>query len=285
MRRLSASVHLRTPSARELRAALQAPAPAAPPLSTRLRDLLEARLARSCPSGGPRRRIDAFTVERGGATFTVPFEWSARAARRVLGTAAARAVASGGARDPLSAASDEIDRLCDRAARGLARPGSLATWLTSEPATVRALCAVEAATWAAGLLSLVAPDRAAAGLAIGVADAWHDVPRAAVTLRGRRDAVARAGREGERAALLRVRDGLPGDDSVDGLLTDGLVDALAAPQRPIPARVVGAWPDAGVCLVVDFDDDAVRRAARVVVACAERVAAGTPRALREAAAA
>ena len=139
-----------------------------------------------------------------------------------------------------------------------------------KPPTVRSLCAVEGATWAAGLLHLVALDKG--GIALGVADAWFDVPGIGLTLHGRRDAVSSVHSDAARVGLLRVRDGLPGKRAVEGLLVDGLVDALSAPERPVPARVVGAWPDAGMCLVVAFDDDAARSAARIVVECATRLA-------------
>jgi len=265
---VTSTVHLRNPTPREVAHVLCAPARAAEPLSGRLRLLLGERLASAAGRVEGRARIDAYAVERDRPGFSTPFSWNARAARRVVGTAAARALATRTSPDALSAAASEIERLCDRAERGLARPGSLGTWLAGEPEHVRALCAVEAATWMAGLLHLVAP---IGGVAIGVADAWHQVPGAQLTLHGRRDAAARSAGSTARLGLLRVRDGLPGPCAVDGLLVDGLIDALSGPERPLPSRVVGGWPDAGICLVVEFDEDAARQAARALLECAERM--------------
>jgi len=263
---------LLAPSAATLVEVLTAGCDEADPLGDRLRAQLVARLSAVAPSlRGARRRLDAYSVERESAGFSTPFSWGTRAARRPIGTAAARSTAQGQSPDVLRAANAEVERLCDRAARGLTRPGSLGTWLASEPASVRSLCALEAATWAAGLLALVVP-REAAGtpeVSVGVADAWFEVPGTGLTLVGRRDAVATSG---PRASILRLRDGLPGARCVDGLLVDGLIEALGAPTRPLPARVVGAWPDAGLCVVVEFDDEGARGAARALLGAAGRLA-------------
>jgi hypothetical protein len=267
---------LRNPAPSTVSAILRSPAPRAEPLGRRLRQLLESRLTEVLPTlHGVRHRIDGFTVERDGPGFTTPFAWNARAARRAIGSAAARSVTAGTESDAMSAARAEIDRLCDRALRGLVRRGSLGAWLSGEAGAARALCAVEAATWASGLLHLV--EHEGGGVSLGVADAWFDVPGIGLTLHGRRDAVAQSTSQsgGERLGVLRLRDGIPGARATDGLVVDALVDALSAPQRPLPARVIGAWPDAGMCLVVEVDDEAMRHAARVVVACAQRLAEHT----------
>lgn len=268
------TTRLRAPSARDLTAVLHAPAPPARPLAPAMRAAIESRLGAALARTGHRHRVDAFDVERAGPRFTTPFEWSARGARRVIGTAAARAWSARGI-DPLTAAADEVDRLCDRAARGLCRQGSLGPWLASVPAPVRAVCVVESASWATSLIGIVGSRDPDARVALGVADAWHEVPGAPITLHGRRDAVAAATCDVERLSVLRLRDGAPGARAEVGLLVDGLVEALSAPERALPARVVGCWPDAGVSIVVTFDDDATRVAARAVVAAAVGLAATT----------
>jgi hypothetical protein len=133
---------------------------------------------------------------------------------------------------------------------------------------VRSLCAVEAATLAERLLRLVEPSHDGA-VAVGIPDAWFDVPGTTITLQGRLDAALYRG-AGEPLGLLRVRDGVPSEKAGDGLVVDALVAALAGRR---PARMVGAWPDAGLCLLIDFDDEAVRRAARLVLSCADAIAA------------
>jgi hypothetical protein len=221
-------------------------------------------------------RLDAFVVEHDGEMQVTPFRWSARNARRSLGTRAARLVTSGGAPDALSAAHLEIDRQCDRARCGLAPRGSLATWLLGASAPIRAQCVVEASTWAAGLLGLVAPSDT--GVVVGIADAWYEVPAARMTLHARRDAVA-GGDHGARTGILRLRDGMPAPRAAEGLAVDGVIAALATPSSA-PAVVVGAWPDAGVVLTLGFDAAAARVGARLLVDTAVSVAGcTTPRGL------
>ncbi|HEV3212202.1 MAG TPA: hypothetical protein VGZ03_02285 [Acidimicrobiales bacterium] len=253
---------LRSPAPSAIVDLLCAPPEAAPPATARLAEVLAARLV-ATPRAAP-SRLDAFVAEYGAARFATAFRWSAKAARRPLGTGALRRLVAGTSRELLGAAREEVDATCDRAQRGLARRGALGTWLAAAPAEVRALCAVEAATWAWGLCHLVDYDAHAGRLAVGVPDAWFDVPGGRTTLHGRRDAMS----AGVAGGLLRLRDGAPGVRAHDGLLVDGLVAAISGSAPCAPTRVVGAWPDAGVVLGVELDADTVRRAARVVVACA-----------------
>ena len=230
------------------------------PLDTRLRTTLVERLQRLSTLRGPRIRLDAFVVERGALTSS-PFAWSARTARRSLGTRATRLSANGDERDVLTAARREIERQCDRSVRGLLRPGALGSWLTGASAAVRAECALEAATWASGLLMLLAPERT--GIRVGIADAWFDVPGSRTTLHARRDATTPQG-DGRRGAMLRCSDGVPGPLAVHGLVVDGLVAALSASNALAPSRVLGAWPDAGVVLVAEVDPAAIRLGAQLL---------------------
>jgi hypothetical protein len=259
---------LRAPAGAVLVELLAAP-PAEPvqPVA-RVLDVLAARLAstsRPAPS-----RIDAFVAEYGAKRFATAFRWNARAARRPVGTGALRRLVAGTSRDLLGAAHEEIDALCDRAQRGLARRGALGTWLASAPSEVHAVCAIDAATWAWGLCQLLDLDAHADQVVVGVPDAWFDVPGARTTLHGRRDASGVAPASG----LLRLRDGAPGALALDGLLVDGLVAAMGGRTPTVPACVVGAWPDAGLVVSVELDAEALRHAARVVVSCAASLDAG-----------
>jgi hypothetical protein len=261
---------LRSPAPSAIVDLLCAPPEAPPPPTARLAEVLAARLAamrRTAPS-----RFDAFVAEFGAARFATAFRWSAKAARRPLGTGALRRLVAGTSRELLGAAREEADATCDRAQRGLARRGALGTWLAGVPAEVRALCCVEAASWAWGLWHLLDLDAHAGRLALGVPDAWFDVPGARTTLHGRRDATG----TGEAAGFLRLRDGIPGGRAIDGLYVDGLIAAIAGRSPSVPARVLGAWPDAGVVLVAELDTAAVRHAARVVVGCATVLEPGPP---------
>jgi hypothetical protein len=246
-------------------------------LDPSLRATLVARLhSLSPPPRGSRMRLDAYVVEHGDALRSAPFTWSTRAARRSLGTRAARLVASGDELDVLTAVRHEIDRQCDRSLRGLARPGALGAWLAGGSDPRRAECAIEAASWATGLLVLVAPERT--GIRVGIADAWFDVPGARTTLHGRRDATSPR-LEGRRCGILRCSDGVPGPRAVDGLIVDGIVAGLSAADGVAPARVLGAWPDAGVFLNAELDHEAIRLGARLLEGAARVRRNGPDRAL------
>jgi hypothetical protein len=235
-----------------------------------LLEALVARLQLTSPPASGTTRVDAFVGERGPERFATPFRWSARTARRPLGTGALRRMSAGTSVGALDAAREELEASCDRAERGLARRGALGTWLAATPREVRAVCVTEAATWATALCQLIDWNAHADRLAVGIPDAWFDVPAAAMTLHGRLDAASV--RAATRApGILRLRDGAPGDRAVEGLLVDGLVAAMARGARgeadSMPSRVLGAWPDTGSVLVVDLDAEHLRAAARTVVAC------------------
>ena len=152
--------------------------------------------------------------------FATPFRWSARTARRPLGTGAVRRVTSGTSRYLLDAVREEVDASCDRAQRGLSRRGALGTWLAGASAAVRGACAIEAVTWATGLWHLLDADANAERVGLGIPDAWFDVPGARTTLLGRRDAIALVGTVGERFHPAPARRGA----------------GSARPRRPPPRR-------------------------------------------------
>jgi hypothetical protein len=268
---MSAVRRLHAPSPARLVDLLCAPTDEPPVGVQRLVELLVARLGTAPRAASGTMTIDAFVAEHGPARFATSFRWSARTARRPLGTGALRRFAAGTSVGLLDAAHDEVDASCDRARRGLARRGALGTWLAAAPREVRAVCAVEAATWATGLCHLVDWEASADRIAIGIPDAWFGVPGAPVTLHGRRDA-ASVHRATGSTGLLRLRDGAPGERAVEGLLVDGLVAAMSRPSSAgvagsMPSRVIGAWPDAGCVLLVDLDVEHLRGAARTIVQC------------------
>jgi hypothetical protein len=263
----------RAPTPAALSTLLESPPTEDAPLDDRLIASLTSKLAATSHGLGRTVRLDAFVVERNGDVQVTPFAWSARTARRSLGTRIARLVVSGDAPDVVHAAHMEVERQCDRARCGLAARGSLATWLLSTSGPVRAECVVEASTWAIGLLGLVAPSETS--IVVGIADAWFEVPAARTTLHARRDAVS-DGDHGARRGILRLRDGMPEERAAEGLAVDGVIAALASPSNP-PTMVVGAWPDAGLVLALRFDRAAARTGARLLVDTAKNVAAGVTR--------
>ena len=201
------------------------------------------------------RRLDAWLVERSG-TRGPAFAWTPQSARRTLGTAALR-------RDPttdtglVDAVHSAIDDQVLRVVAGRARSGSLAFWLGGLSRAERGLVVAEALNWSVALAevarTIAAPWRLAPN------DAYYDVAAARTTLRGRRDLVVTCGDE---RVVLRLRSGAPGRSAGAGLRADLLVETLADPRGVAPARFVGVWPDAGVCLGVEGTIEDLRSGAR-----------------------
>ena len=205
------------------------------------------------------RRLDAWMVERAGQSAD-GFRWSPASARRVLGNAALRRVGAPRTTPLIEAVRDELLDHLLRAAAGHARTGSLADWLAHSPAPVHALVTAEALSWAAQVVEI------GEGLeepwSVALSDAYYDVAGARTTLRARRDLVTI---RGEESVLVRLRSGSPGKSAGAGLRADLTIATLADPRGVAPARLIGLWPDAGVCLAVDGTMDDLRAGARDLV--------------------
>jgi len=205
------------------------------------------------------RRLDAWSVEQAGRT-TKGFAWSPRTARRIIGNAAvARAEGQPGL-TLIDAVRDEVTDQLLRATSGYSRTGSLAHWLASAPNPVIGLVSAEALNWAIQLRELA--ETVSSPWKVAGSDSYYDVASARTTLRGRRDLVV--AHEGTRV-VVRVRSGAPGKSAGPGLRADLTVDTLADPLGVAPARLIGLWPDAGVCLSVDGSMDDLRAGARDLV--------------------
>ena len=208
------------------------------------------------------RRLDAWSVERLASPRA--FRWSATNARRTLGNAALRRVASAQATSVLEAVSDVvIDRLL-AAAAGFARPGSLGHWLANLDDAARAIVVAEAANWATTLVELThdleVDWRPAAS------DAYYALAGARVTLRAQREFLV----NGPTRIVVRVRSGSPGRSAGAGLRAELAVETLAHPHGDAPGRYVGVWPDAGLALAVEGTLEDVRAGARNLLRAAQR---------------
>ncbi|MHB1208501.1 MAG: hypothetical protein ACYC1I_02190 [Acidimicrobiales bacterium] len=205
------------------------------------------------------RRLDAWTVERAGQT-SPGFRWSPATARRVLATGALRRSARHPERSLIDAITDEIADQLARTTSGFARRGSLGDWLAGLSATGIALVTAEAVNWAAQGAEIgtwiTFPWR------VAPSDAYYDVARARTTLRGRRDLEVTLD---ESRVVLRLRAGSPGKSAGPGLRSDLTIEALTHPDGLAPARIIGVWPEAGVCLSVDGTMDDLRSGARDLV--------------------
>jgi hypothetical protein len=205
------------------------------------------------------RRVDAWSVERAGQPST-PFRWGPTTARRTIGNAAFRRVASKPELWISDAVHHEIDDLLLRALSGSARAGSLGSWLSSLSHPALGLVSAEAMNWATQLTE------AAQGLdypwLIPASDAYYDVATARTTLRGRRDLIVE---RDESRIIIRLRAGAPGKSAGPGLRSDMTIDALAHVDGIAPARFIGLWPEAGVLLSVDGTMSDLRAGARDLV--------------------
>jgi hypothetical protein len=205
------------------------------------------------------RRLDAWMVEQGGRP-AGGFRWSPATARRTLGNAALRRMERAPSPSIFYAVDEEITDQLLRCASGYAKRGSLADWLAGLDASERALVTSEATNWASTLYEVYT------GIELPVyvspSDAFYDVAKARTTLRGRRDLVVQ---RNDQRIILRFRSGSPGKSAGPGLRSDLVIDTLAHHDGLAPARLIGVWPEAGVCLAVDGTLDDLRAGARDLV--------------------
>ena len=205
------------------------------------------------------RRLDAWSVEQAGRVSDV-FRWSPATARRVLGNAGLRRLCEQPQSSPIDVVRDELVEHMLRATSGHARSGSLASWLALAPHPVLGLVTSEAVNWTTQLFEIA---RELSEPWHGPrSDAYYDVASARTTLRGRRDLVVQ---RGDTRVLVRVRSGAPGKSAGPGLRADLTIDTLADHSGVAPVRVIGIWPEAGVCLAVDGTMDDLRSGARDLV--------------------
>jgi hypothetical protein len=231
-------------------------------------------------TAGDRLTVDAFFLRTPTAGTTTPFRWTARTARRTIGLAAVRDCPPGIRRSPGDAVVETMAVMAEDGRRGLGRPGGIEQWLASLAPGGTAAVAAEATVWATGLLHAVTWDRID-GAAVGPADQWWSVS-AGLVLRGRADVrLPVGGGEGRRAALLTIVGGRPGPASRAALGLPALVAAAGGRRQPMPARVVGWWPECGRALVLPVDAglldataDAVVGAVRAARATSSGTAAG-----------
>ena len=205
------------------------------------------------------RRLDAWLVERAGQP-SGSFTWNPVTARRLVGNAAVRRVVAQPDRSLRAAVGDEIDEQLLRVASGYARGGSLAYWLAGLSEPVRGLVVAEALNWASSTLE--AARHLDVAWSVASSDAYYDVAAARTTLRARRDLIIGSP---DARVVVRLRSGAPGKSAGPGLRADLTIETLADHDGRAPSRIIGLWPDAGVCLAVDGTMDDLRAGARDLV--------------------
>jgi hypothetical protein len=216
-----------------------------------------------------------------------PFTWKPVFARRSLGLAAVRACADGRFRAPADAVGPLAEAAVDEWRRTGRRTFHWEPWLAGLGPGARGAVLAEAVTWASPVWaafdwSTLGP-RADIG---GAGDRWTCPAPRTVRLTGRHEARVRidaAGDHGpgnpdrEPTALVSVSCGMPGEGWREELAYLSLVAGLRSPHRPVPARVLGLWPEAGERRTVEVDAEVLAAAAaRVVSAVQVLAAARTP---------
>jgi hypothetical protein len=205
------------------------------------------------------------------------FVWKPVFVRRSLGLAIVNACSAGRFRTPMEAVGPVSTEAVAEWERTGWRTFHWEPWLAGLAAGARASVLAEAVGWATSLWSSfdwnAFPQRPQVG---GVDDQWICPAGRTVRLKGRSElrVPLAAGRSLARgpdranppAALVSISRGCPGDCWSDELGFLALVAGLRSPSRPVPARVVGLWPDSGIHATVEIDNE-------VLMASVERVVA------------
>ena len=210
-----------------------------------------------------------------------PFAWKPVFVRRSLGIAAIRACVAGGFRGPADAVGPVADRAVEDWRRSGWRTFHWEPWLAGLGTGGRATVLAEAVTWATPVWGALDWVRLGPSAELGRPDdRWSVAGLGGVQLRGRSEArVAVAGpdgRSGAASSLLSVSGGVAGDGWHDELAFLALVAGLASPSRPVPARVVGLWPESCDLRVVEVDARALDGAVDRVVDTVAVLADATP---------
>jgi len=205
-----------------------------------------------------------------------PFAWRPAFVRRSLGLAVVDACADGRFRSPLDAVGPVASLAVDRWRETGWRTFHWEPWMAGLAEGARAVVLAEAAGWATSLWSSLDWSSLDPRTRIGGADdQWVCPASNTVRLKGRSDVRVplaargpRAPAEGNReaVALVSLSGGCPSPAWREELAYLALVASLRSPSRPVPARVLGLWPDAGADRVVEVDEGALTAAADLVAA-------------------
>jgi hypothetical protein len=155
-------------------------------------------------------------------------------------------------------------------------------WFARLADGARASVLAEALGWATAVWSAVEwnrlPQRPRVG---GPADQWMCPAGRVVILKARSElrvplpgdpsGALGVGALGPPVALVSVSSGCPGGTWSEELAYLALVAGLRSSTCPVPARVVGLWPDAGIRAAVDMDDAVLTAAAKRVIATVDAV--------------
>jgi hypothetical protein len=204
------------------------------------------------------------------------FAWKPVFVRRSLGLGVVQACIDGRFRTPADAAETVAAQAVEEWRRSGWRTYHWEPWFAGLAAGGQAAVLADAVTWATALWSTFdwrGFDRAPR--LGGVDDQWVLPSDRTIRLKGRAElrVPVRPGGSGSVGpdgpplpeAMVSVTGRSPGDRWSEELAYLGLVAALRSPSLPVPARVVGVWPDAGATRVVAIDECSLTAAADLVI--------------------
>jgi hypothetical protein len=210
-----------------------------------------------------------------------PFVWKPAFARRSLGLAVVDACVDGRFPTPMEAIGPVSDAAVAEWERTGWRTFHWEPWFAPLTPGARAVVLAEALGWATAVWSAIEWNRLPRGLRVGgPADQWMCPAGRVVILKARSElrvplrgdpSASQVGAAGPPMALVSVSGGCPGDTWSEELAYLALVAGLRSPTGPVPARVVGLWPDAGIHAAVDMDDAVLTAAAKRVIATVDAV--------------
>jgi hypothetical protein len=206
----------------------------------------------------------------------VPFAWRPLFVRRSVGLAVVESCARGRFRTPLEAADPLASEAVARWEETGWRTYHWEPWMAGLASGARAVVLAEAVGWASTLWSSFDWSVFEAIPQFGGAeDQWVCPAARTLRLKARcelrvpldgRGPVPGAGGDGATVGLVSVVGGSPPEAWPDELAYLALVASLRSPSRPVPARVLGLWPDAGTDRCVEVDEASLTEAADRVVA-------------------
>lgn len=212
-----------------------------------------------------------------------PFEWKPAFVRRSLGLEVVSACATRRFRAP----ADAVGPVADEAVAEWERTGwrrfYWEPWLAGLAPGSRAMVLAEAVSWATSLWSSLDWTVFSPPPHIGGTDDQWTCPAARIVhLKGRCEVRVPLAQESTRVgggypvasptALVSLSGGCPGPTWAEELSYLAMVAGLRSPARPVPARVVGLWPDAGVYRVAEVSDQLLTAAADRTVATVRAIA-------------
>jgi hypothetical protein len=233
-----------------------------------------ADLAVPRPGGASFRLTDHHVREAlgppGGATPPTPFAWSARTARRALGLAGLRALATGAVRSPIDGVVSAVDDAVRAAQRGENAASPMDRWLAGLAPAARAAVQAGAVTWATRLWCALDWSAFEEPPTIG-RDHWWDSPHSSLlALRSRAEvrSIARDPAGCPLSVHLIVVGGPRRATIRSELSVAAMVQVLCSPRSLPPGRMVGWWPDSGHLVTLEIDqralDDGVAAVARTL---------------------